>query len=367
MDVRRPALSVSVVLVVIVLAACGNEAGAPVSSGGGGGVPVRVRGSVSTTADGGWAVCPGGETECWAVDGPVPAPHDDASNVVVEGRLRGTRLFVEHEPTVDDGGVDFRNPCGDDVAAMAGENGDDATADGVVRYAESIADEYAGSWLARPGPVMVLAVTGHAARHRAALDAAGLDDVCVTDDGFRFTERELRAAQADVATHVDAWAARGWHFASSGEGVVENRVLVELDQLDPRLVHEVEERWHGMVAVQAAVEVLDGTVADLPDPPKGDFEIAVRPRGGVSMDALGHFVLRYDAVHDCVYLEGGTTRMKPVWHAGTRALRDPVRIVDGAGKVIATVDEPFEIGGGLAGHVEPGDPLGCGAADVWIT
>jgi hypothetical protein len=150
--------------------------------------------------------------------------------------------------------------------------------------------------------------------------------------------------------------------------VVDNVVELNFDQIDPRLQDEVAARWGDRVRAVASVEVLAGTVDLLAPPPPGGDEIAIRTgwRGAGSMAALGTFTLGYDADLDCVYLQAGGDRVMPVWRFGTRALRDPVRVVDGDGNVIGEVGDRLELGGGMGLAPDADDPMACGSTETWV-
>ena len=57
-------------------------------------------------------------------------------------------------------------------------------------------------------------------------------------------------------------------------------------------------------------------------------------------------------------------RVQPIWPYGSRALRDPVRIVDAAGAVVLHEGDRFSIGGGEVGP--PGQEPTCGATTTWV-
>jgi hypothetical protein len=344
-------------LLVAMLASCGNEP--PAERRDDDGVPVRVRGSLEGS-DGGWRLCPASTPPCWDVAASSAAAPEAGEDIVAEGRwLEGNTIRLDGvERSV---GAGFPNPCPDAKATSE----EDVPAD-VRAYLDSIPDEFAGTWLARPGPVQVVAVTGHAARHQAALPG-----VCVTEDGFEHTEAELREAGDEAVARVPAWTAAGWTFAQGYDEVTRNRYVVHFDVVDHRLVDEVERRWGGRVVVEGNVEILEGTVDDveLPTSPPSEITIDTVDRGGMHMAALGTFVLRHDVAGDCLYLEAGLDgrRLKPVWPFGSYAVREPIRVLDARGEILATVDQPFDAGGGLSPQGPAADdPLTSGADQSWV-
>ena len=76
------------------------------------------------------------------------------------------------------------------------------------------------------------------------------------------------------------------------------------------------------------------------------------------------FTLRYDAQLDCIYLETPNGRVKPIFHDGAIAYRNPVRIVSSNGGQVLNVDESYMSGGGYFGKVHDGDPTACGATEA---
>lgn len=352
-------------LVAIVIASAGCGDGSTVATG----VPeasvtVRVSGTLEES-DGRWRVCLGGEGPCWDVD---DADHEVMGGPAsVTGSWDGATLTVTEDPTREPRDVVFPNPC-PDVEPMSGTNGDDQVMGPVQDYLATIDNDRAGSWLARPGPVFVIAVVGNVERHRAEISRRADRGVCVTSDGFRYTEVELRAVQEELRAFDSQWRSKGWAMTWSSTDVVSNVVEVGFDRTDPVLVAELSERWGDRVVPRGIIEVLDGTVDDLPRREPGDDEIPIDTNdlGVGHMEALGTFVLRFDAEADCVWFDARGERVKPVFPAGWRALRDPVRIMDARGKVVATIDETFQIGGGGGRPPAADDPLACGARTSWI-
>jgi hypothetical protein len=361
--------------VVLALGACGDD-----GAGGGGSaalepgtpatvevaltgpqVPVRVTGTLESTEDG-WVVCPGSVAPCW--------PVIDASGVdlvegptVVEGTWQADTISLLSIDALDDPAPDFVDPCeGDDLGRW------NAVPGGTTAI-EAATPQVAGIWLTRDQQTLVVVVTDAVEEVRARLADEGFEGVCVADLGFEHTFADLEATQDAMAGHLVEWGDQGWVAISLDIDVTRNVVIARFDEIDQRLRSEVEERWSTVVAIEASVEVLEGTVDDLTLPLSDrEIPVATQPRGAAGMDALGRFTLRYDAEADCLWLEPGDGgRVKPIWPAGTRALRDPFVVLDGRGDPVVAIGQEIETGGGF-GQVLPDsdDPTDCGATDVWV-
>ena len=355
-------------LVALVLVGAGTACGATaeespaVAVDDDGPMPLRVRGSVEQR-DGRWRICPAGEPPCWWIDAGGDMALAPGPAMVAQGTLRGDTLAIDEAPTKRPSGYEFPNPCGE--AASPGA----VVTPAVRQYLDSIPDAYAGEWVVQNAAGRVVAVAGDASRHGEEIIRLGGAGICVTDAGFRFSLADLLTVADAASARGQDWRAEGWTLGPSNVSVRDNRVELWFDQLDQRLVHEIEQTRGGRVVSEAVIEVLEGTVQDLPAPPSGpdDIPIATQRRGGGGMQALGHFTLRYDADRDCVWLEGGGPgRTAALWRHGMRALRNPVRIVDGDGDLVVRVDESFEAGGGGGRTPAPDDPLACGATGTWV-
>ena len=341
---------------LLIVAGCGDggdvSVGAPPADDW---VPVRVRGRIEQHETG-WRLCPGGAAPCWEV---VDGGDLVAADVVVEGAWRDGRIRLTSEPETPPPHAvtrTFPNPCPDAVG-MGGENGDQSVLDRATAYGERHRDQFAGLWLARPGPVVVVAFTAAAERHRAALDHPS---ICVTDEGFRYPQAELEAIQREIGES-------GWPMNSSGIDTLGNVVTISFDTIDKALEDQIGRRWGDRVRVDAMVVVLEGGAERLEqEPSPTEIPILTGRRGAASMHALGRFTLRYDDEGDCIYLDGSDGRITPVWRHGTKALRDPVRVVNGEGEVIARVDRPFETGGGFTDRTNRDDPRACGGTGMWV-
>jgi hypothetical protein len=205
--------------------------------------------------------------------------------------------------------------------------------------------------------------------HRTALAAAaGEEGICVAG-GARYTERELGEAMEDLRNVVDS---RGEPLTTPGYGTntIANRIDMFVDVLDPKTRQAVSDAVGDRVVLSAYIELIDRSLADLPDPVpvvEGNIDIltsSFRMAGG--MDALGRFVVRYDSDSNCLFFEEeGGGRTVPVWPFGYTARNDPVAVYDYDGRFVVGEGETLEVGGGFveAGFVEGN---ACGATGAWI-
>ncbi len=147
-----------------------------------------------------------------------------------------------------------------------------------------------------------------------------------------------------------------------------------MEYLDADTRSQGERAFGRAVEFYAFIEVLDGTIADLPGQTPahpGDVELLTQPnRSGGGMGALGTFELRFDADLGCVYFPGDETdagdsgRTVPVWPFGYTAESDPLRIYDHDGVLVAQEGDVIQMGGGFVEYVT--DRELCGAAGAWI-
>jgi hypothetical protein len=369
-----PRLAAIVTCVALLVVACGDDDGASspdrttphdadLTPDEGTGVAVRVDGTLEQTSTG-WQICPGGFGPCWPVvdDGGLDLSQDA---VAAEGTWREQTISLTTiEPrTVEP--AEFPDPCeGEDLGPF-----DDGIAGGPVAIRTSTPD-LAAMWFTSDQRTLVVVVNDEVDQVRDRLRADGHQGVCVADLGFEHSLSDLEAAQQEVADRWDEWAALGWATTSSTIDQRSNQVVASFDEIDQRLRDELAEApWGALVQVDAIVEVLDGTVDDLALPTSGrEVPITTQPRGAAGMGALGRFTLRYDVDGDCLWLETEEgDRVKPIWPAGTTALRDPFVVLDGRGQPIVAIGQEIETGGGF-GQILPGsdDPTDCGATEVWV-
>ncbi len=335
-----------------------------------GSVRVAITGTLTPGPDGLVEVCKPGEVEgCFgvAVAGDLgdAVIGDPALAHRVVGDYDGRTVALIEPPVPVDrpglGEVDFSTPC----EGLTGSGGSRAV-EPVQLYATG-ADGYAGSWWDNDAGVFTVWFVGDdVSAHEAAIEELRGDGAVCVIGGADYTDAELRAAQVAV---VDELAAEIGMSAAWGD-TLRNRVVVDAEHVDLTLLARIQQ-IHPGIEVLAFLEVLDGSVADLPPPAPirpGDVPLVTaefRARGG--MDALGFFTLRFDADLGCFFLEGDEgTRWLPVWPLGFSGdSGPPAQVFDRDGEVYATAGDQLEVGGG-GGAPAPADQEGCGAANTWV-
>lgn len=216
------------------------------------------------------------------------------------------------------------------------------------------------------GPVVA---TGIWDRDTIRLDAVEPppDEVAPSDAGL--SPEALQAVLDDAAERWPSWGDAGWVVLSGSVDTDAGRVVIAFDEIDPRLRDEVVSTWADVIEIRANVEVLEGSVDALTLPPApGEIPLATQPRGSAGMGETGRFTLRYDDQLECLWFEDEDgERVKPIWPHGFRAMPDPVRVLDGAGRDLAAAGQSFEVNGGF-GRVLPDsdDPTDCGATEVFV-
>ncbi len=335
-----------------------------------GAVRVAITGTLTTGPDGAVEVCKPREVEdCFGVavagDLADAVIGDPAHTYRMVGDYDGRTVTLTEPPVRVDrpglGEIDFSTPC----EGLTGSGGPGAV-EPVQLYATG-AEGYAGSWWDDDAGVFTVWFTGDdVSAHEAAIDELRGDGAVCVIGGADYTDAELRVAQGAV---VDELAEEIGMSAAWGD-TIRNRVVVDAEHVDPTLLARVEQ-IHPGIEVLAFLEVLDGSVADLPPPTPvrpGDVELVTaefRARGG--MDALGLFTLRFDADLGCFFFEGDDgARWLPVWPLGFSGHSGPpARVFDRDGEVYAAAGDQVEVGGGGSTSAPAGQET-CGAANTWV-
>lgn len=383
----------ALVVVALALAACGDAApaatsgasAAPTSGQTGAavdrGVAVVLRGVPVKSGDGAVEWCPGFPADDDACPGITVTGLSDRDRVALDGPPRPMRIDGVYDgvtltatgspepfalPSEDPPILcrDLRGTPDPDPGLDGGGNMDPDASAAITRYTRTIPDRYAGTWWNSDTQVMTVWLTGDdVGEHRSALTEAVGDrgTVCVAG-GARWTLRELQTASDrafEIAIDADLlpWGA-GVH--ESG-----NVAEVEVERSDPATLERIAAVTDGAVDVRAFLSVRDATLADLPEPSqRGDIVLETDDRrGGPGMAALGSFTVRFDAQRQCVYGEMGTDRVGIVWPFGYYAKRDPVRVFDADGMLVARAGDVLSSGGGESDRSGP--PV-CATDHTWV-
>ncbi len=345
-----------------------------------GAILITAFGVVQPRDDGSLEICPAPSDECAGItiDGDITPPDTDLPVMKLTGWYDGAALTVTASEVPDLSGLtdrDFTTPCEDLRGSGSVGNPPTDSEDAVWAYLETIPDRYAGRWWDATNGVMTIWMTGEdVADHRAALEAAAGENerVCVIG-GADYTEAALIDVQGQLFDVIDMEATA---LSSSSLDTLGNRVEVTLEYLDAPTRAQIERQFGDAVVFIPFIEVLEGTIADLPDQVAarpGDVELLTNStRAGGGMDALGTFEVRFDAERRCVYFvdggddTGGDGRTVPIWPFGYTATAVPLQIFDQDGRLVAREGDVIQMGGGLVGPPSDDRPENCTATNVWI-
>jgi hypothetical protein len=263
--------------IILVAGACGDTtdtgAGvgaepadpADIETPDGDGLPLLVTG---TLVDG--TLCPGGQRPCLPLDDRSgtdgaddgadggDADRDDGAIQVV-GLLDGGVLTVTDRRPAPEEERDLTDRC--DGLDPTGDR--DTIAEELAAYHRTIPDDYALTWVS-PTDVLHLGVVGDAEPHRAAIEERGLgDQVCVVG-GFARSEAELQDISDELGRVVEGWQGDGFDdsFGWGGDPFA-GVVVMDLYRIGSDQRADIDRAVGDGVRVRAAIEVLDGTLADL--------------------------------------------------------------------------------------------------------
>lgn len=342
-----------------------------------GAVLVKATGILASRADGTLEICPGQGEECAGIrlTGDIASPDTNPPVIQVTGWYDGAEISVTtsvapHSSLFTE--TDFSTPC-EGLQGAGSVNPPNDPVNAIVAYTETIPDRFAGMWWDRANAVMTVWLTGSdLEEHRLAIEEAAGNNltVCVTGDAD-FSETELLAIQQAIHDIVDLQATAMW---ATSTDILTNRVEVMMEYLDGPTRQSVAEKFGNAVVFHAFLEILEGTIADLPEPVParpGDVELLTQPnRAGGGMEALGTFEVAFDEERHCVYFPGdefsadGSSRILPVWPFGYTAESNPLRIYDQAGEQVAEEGDTIQMGGGFVDYVTEKEL--CGAGGAWI-
>ena len=218
------------------------------------GLTLRLTGEM---ADG--LLCPGGQRPCFLLD---RQPETTDGRVRLVGRLvDGVVIVASQEEVPVERTGRFPDEC-------EGKRANGADRDGVLEafetYKQSIVDRYAILWVSQTN-VFHVGVVGEAADVEAAIADLGLgEDLCVVG-GFAKSEQELRGFADQISGVVDQWRSDGRELDSFGwaPDPFEGTVVMDVFRVDAQMLASLAPIGDGVVRVNSAIEVLDGSLSDL--------------------------------------------------------------------------------------------------------
>ena len=290
--------------------------------------------------------------------------------IEIRGVYDGRQVVPTDDPQIKEsyppfGPSDFASLC----PGLQGSAGPETHVEAINSYVHTVPEDFAGMWWDQESAVMTVWFVGDEIEvHHAAIAAAVPDQKVCVAGGARFSEAELMEA-------MDALNAFGTRITTSGYGIntLSNRIELSIQEVDTALRQEITEAVGERVMLFPYMDVMEVTLDELPPPipvVPGNVELLTsRLRYGGGMDALGRFVLAYDADLNCIYFEsnesGAGGRTVPVWPFGYSAINDPVEIYDYDGEFIAGQGTILELAGGFV-EADFIDGNGCGAESAWI-
>lgn len=325
-------------------------------------------------------ICPGdGLRPCSGVrlDGePAPelisAPGRPVVVARVTGRYDGARLALEGpgERVPMPPEPEYRNPCPEFQTAR---RGDVNASPELAALAEQIEREHperhAGTFWDRTRQTMTVRLTGDTSELAAQLKLASRPDrLCLAGGAAHALSQQIGALE----TIVERLAQQHAWFVEGGPDVLTNELVLRIENVDRAILEEVRTLAGPGARIQSFIELLEGSLAEMPDPPpRGDIPLVTQSRrwnyGG--MHALGSFVVRLDEPARCVYLENvNGERVMPIWPQGYAAYQSPFRVVDFDGAVVSKTPDAQPFSGGLVSfdNFEQGPTDRCGASSAWI-
>lgn len=294
-QVTMSAMRCRLVLVLGALVMFGTSCG----GGSGGGADSRPISSVDspTTTSGGeevgrvrvrvigdlvnGSICPGGQRPCLPLSGG--SEELDGTVLLMGSIIRDVveiEFIEQHEYYSKV--AQFADRC---EGKIPGET-DIPLIEAVNAYSQSIPEKYATTW-SSPSEVIHLGVIGDPAPHEEALTEMGLESrVCVVGGSER-SDAELEVVQDEVGDVVREWAdvpdvgISGW-----GRDHFRGAVVIELFRMDLRMRTAVAERFGDVVVFDAALEVLNGDLAEFDSRFGADGPAAAEPQVQMACGAV---------------------------------------------------------------------------------
>ncbi len=331
-------------------------------------------------ADAGLEICPGAAFRpCSGVDilGSIPPELVSTRTQTVVAQLEGSYdgAAIELDTPARLAPVraqpDYRNPCAEhqSVVSFKGDGNPRPTLHEIAtRIEHEEAARFAGAWWDRHRQTFTVRMTGDVSHLASRYTPPSRRDRLCLVGGAKHSMQSLLQAFDNVVVALDA--SRAW-LIEGGPNVWANRIEVRVEHADAALARHVSATARVDVGLESFIEVLEGSIADLPEPEKiGDIPLITSARrwsyGG--MHALGHFAIRLDEAARCVYLRDARgQRVLPIWPHGYSAHSNPLRVLDFDARIVSKGGEIQTFGGG---HFRLEDMLGrpentCGAISVW--
>jgi hypothetical protein len=216
---------------------------------------------------------------------------------------------------------------------------------------------------------MTVRLTGDTSELAARLKLGSRPErLCLAGGAAHALPEQLAALEKIVSrlAQLHAW------FIEGGPDVLTNELALRIENVDRAILDAVHALAGPGARIERFIELLEGSLGELPDPPPlGDIPLVTQSRrwsyGG--MHALGRFRVRLDEAARCVYLETeGGERVMPIWPLGYAAYESPFRVVDFDGVMVVQGPDAHSFGGGLVpfANFEQGPPNRCGASSAWI-
>jgi hypothetical protein len=265
--------------------------------------------------------------------------------------------------------ADYRNPCPQYQDELPGDENASTPLSGLAEYlVREHPQRHAATHWDRARQTLTLQFTGDVSALAAKVKATRSDRLCLIG-GARRSLDDLRRLRNAVMAVVDG--RNGW-LVGVDMDMLANSLDVRIENVDQALLAEVRNVAGSEARITSFIELLDGSIDELPQPPaRGDIPLVTGPRRwdqGPWAGSLGIFVIRLDAAARCVYLETDDgERVLPIWPQGYAAYSEPFRVVDFDDRPVSKRPEPQPFGGAhmAVEHLAFPPANACGAKIAW--